>query len=231
MAASLKSEMHAFSRQVSPLKDVLAAMATMSTDNNTNHPQLLVAVSGEYMPGLFSLLSNPTPQDEVMYFEDLRDKSLRIIDNISDHAENCQRLQEALRLSDDRRDAKVQFFISVTLAVFSPLSFVVGFYGTKFVLVLSGRRKISNLFTALPPLSPPGMNFVGECPPDHDGLSACPGGIKELFWPDGYSCVRRLKCLVPTCLLTHTPFSSSPAGSSGRSSRSCRWWPSPASWR
>jgi hypothetical protein len=51
MAASLKSEMHAFSRQVSPLKDVLAAMATMSTDNNTNHPQLLVAVSGEYMPG------------------------------------------------------------------------------------------------------------------------------------------------------------------------------------
>ena len=30
------------------------------------------------------------------------------------------------------------------------------------------------------------MNFVGECPPDHDGLTACPGGIHELYWPGGY---------------------------------------------
>ena len=30
------------------------------------------------------------------------------------------------------------------------------------------------------------MNFVGECPPDHDGLTACTGGIHELYWDNGY---------------------------------------------
>jgi len=40
------------------------------------------------------------------------------------------------------------------------------------------------------------MNFVGECPPDHDGLSACKGGIKELFWPGGYMYVWILILLV-----------------------------------
>ncbi|GMI18729.1 hypothetical protein TrLO_g4596 [Triparma laevis f. longispina] len=139
MATALKSEMSAISRQVHPLRDVFVAMA--------DHDFPVHVCTGQDVP------------EEVMYFEDLRDKSLRIIDNISDHADHCTRLQEALVLSDDRRDAKVQFFISVTLAVFSPLSFVVGFYG---------------------------MNFVGECPPDHDGLSACKGGIPELFWPGGY---------------------------------------------
>mmetsp|Transcript_15988 Transcript_15988/g.29928 ORF Transcript_15988/g.29928 Transcript_15988/m.29928 type:complete len:520 (-) Transcript_15988:42-1601(-) len=139
MATALKSEMSAISRQVHPLRDVFVAMA--------DHDFPVHVCSGDDVP------------EEVMYFEDLRDKSLRIIDNIGDHADHCTRLQEALVLSDDRRDAKVQFFISVTLAVFSPLSFIVGFYG---------------------------MNFVGECPPDHDGLTACTGGIPELFWPSGY---------------------------------------------
>ena len=30
------------------------------------------------------------------------------------------------------------------------------------------------------------MNFVGECPPDHDGLTACKGGMHELYWKNGY---------------------------------------------
>ena len=103
MATALKSEMSAISRQVHPLRDVFVAMA--------DHDFPVHVCSGDDIP------------EEVMYFEDLRDKSLRIIDNIGDHADHCTRLQEALVLSDDRRDAKVQFFISVTLAVFSPLRY------------------------------------------------------------------------------------------------------------
>ena len=83
MAAALKGEMSAMSRQINPLRDIFTAMAS------SDFPELLAA-------------------EEIMYFEDLRDKSLRIIDNISDHADSCQRLQEALVLSDDRRDAKVR---------------------------------------------------------------------------------------------------------------------------
>ena len=103
MATALKSEMSAISRQVHPLRDVFVAMA--------DHEFPVHVCSGDDVP------------EEVIYFEDLRDKSLRIIDNIGDHADHCTRLQEALVLSDDRRDAKVQFFISVTLAVFSPLRY------------------------------------------------------------------------------------------------------------
>ena len=64
MATALKSEMQAFSQQVMPLRDVFTTMATSS---------------------FF--------QKDVMYMEDLRDKSFRIIHNISDHSDNCQRLQ------------------------------------------------------------------------------------------------------------------------------------------
>ena len=101
IAAGLKNEMQAFSRQVVPLQAIFKSMAA------ADFPPLLLPA-------------------ELMYYVDLHDKSNRIIDNIRDNADDTARLLESMRVCDDRRDAKVQFFISVTLAVFSPLSFLVG---------------------------------------------------------------------------------------------------------
>ena len=145
IATALKSEMQAFARQVLPLRDIFELMSRPSFAKDHGSPVDLI------------------PDRERKYFIDLRDKSIRIMDNIQDNTDDTARLLEALTTCDDRRDAKVQFFISVTLAVFSPLSFLVGFYG---------------------------MNFVGTCEegtePGIDGTLACTGGIHELYWKFGY---------------------------------------------
>jgi Mg2+ and Co2+ transporter CorA len=138
IARSLQNDMQKFRRQVLPLRDVFETMAAPTFSEEI------------------------IPMTERVYFEDLRDQSLRIIDNIQEHFDNSSRLQMEFDMLEDRKSNNIQFVISIALSIFSPLSWLVGLYG---------------------------MNFQGKCADGQspgDNGERCPGGMPELYWEHGY---------------------------------------------
>ncbi len=108
IAITLKREMSTFRRRVVPLRE---AFKQLSDDN----------IPDSIIPAAYRI-----------YFQDLFDGSQRIMDNIQIHYDDSLELQRRLGQLDASRDAKVQFIISMALAFFSPLSFIVGLYGMNF---------------------------------------------------------------------------------------------------
>jgi hypothetical protein len=138
VARSLQNDMQKFRRQVLPLRDVFETMAAPTFSEEI------------------------IPVAERVYFEDLRDQSLRIIDNIQEHFDNSSRLQMEFDTLEDKKSNNIQFVISIALSIFSPLSWLVGLYG---------------------------MNFEGKCADGQEpgkGGERCPGGMPELYWEHGY---------------------------------------------
>jgi Mg2+ and Co2+ transporter CorA len=107
-AISLKREMSTFCRRVVPLREAFRQLAHDSFPSTIIPPQYRV------------------------FFQDLADGSQRVMDNIQLHYDDSVELQRKLEDLDSNNAAKVQFIISMALAFFSPLSFIVGLYGMNF---------------------------------------------------------------------------------------------------